>query len=165
MTEGVKGTRQREEGFLKTIRENFPAIRILSDNQYAGVTTETAYQTCENLFSRYPQVNGLFTPNESSTFGAWRALQDMGLTGKVIHVGFDSSAKLVEALAKREIRGLVLQDPLQMGYQSVRVAVACLRNQPYPAEIKTAVALATPENMNEGWIHKLLVPDLSILNE
>ncbi len=161
--EGVEGNRQREEGFLGTIRTKFPGITILSDNQYAGITTETAYQTTENLLARFHDVEAIFTPNESTTFGCLRALQDHGLAGKVIHVGFDSSKKLIEALEKRELQGLVLQDPIRMGYDSVRVAVACLRGEPYETRIDTGVFLATPDNMNQPDIRRLLIPDLSIL--
>lgn len=162
--EGIEGNRQREEGFLETIRSKFPEMTILSDNQYAGITTETAYQTTENLLARFPDVDAIFTPNESTTFGCLRALQDHDLAGKVIHVGFDSSKKLIEALEKRELMGLVLQDPVRMGYDSVKTAVACLRGEPYQTAIDTGVYLATPENMNEPEVRRLFAPDLSILD-
>ena len=162
--EGVEGNREREEGFLQTIRSKFPGITILSDNQYAGITTETAYQTTENLLARFHDVDAIFTPNESTTFGCLRALQDHGLAGKVVHVGFDSSKKLIEGLEKNELKGLVLQDPVRMGYDSVRTAVARLRGEPFETRIDTGVFLATPENMNQPEIRRLLVPDLSILN-
>jgi ribose transport system substrate-binding protein len=164
VSEGVVGTWNREEGFLATLKSKFPAIRILSDNQYAGVTTETAYQMSENLLARHGDVEAIFTPNESSTFGCLRALQDHGLAGKVVHIGFDSSKKLIEALEKGEIRGLVLQDPFRMGYDSVRAAVAHLRGQPYEKTVNTGVFLATPENMKEPRLARLLAPDLSILD-
>jgi len=160
---GVEGTTRREEGFLATLRAEFPAIEVVSENQYAGPSTEMAYQTMENLLSRFGAVDALFTPNESTTFGCLRALQDHGLAGKVIHVGFDSSAKLIEALEKRELQGLVLQDPIRMGYDSVRVAVARLRGEPYATRIDTGVFLATPDNMSQPDIRRLLIPDLSIL--
>jgi ribose transport system substrate-binding protein len=164
VSEGVIGTWNREEGFLATMKSEFPEIRILSDNRYAGVTTETAYQTAENLLSRFGDVGAIFTANESSTFGCLRALQDHGLAGKVIHIGFDSSAKLIEALEKGEIKGLILQDPFRMGYESVRTAVAHLRGQPYEKSVNTGVFLATPENMKEPRIAELLAPDLSVLD-
>lgn len=163
--EGSEGSTKREEGFLATIRSKFPHIRILSDNQYGGVTTDTAYQTCENLLNRFSDIDAIFTPNESTTFGALRALQDHGLAGKIIHVGFDSSKKLIEALEEREILGLVLQDPFRMGYESIRTAVMHLKGQSYEKHVDTGVFLATPENMNEPQIKKLLSPDLSILKE
>jgi ribose transport system substrate-binding protein len=163
VTEGVEGTLKREEGFLQAIRAEFPGLTVLSDNQYGGASTETAYQTMENLLARFQTVDAVFTPNESTTFGAWRALQDHGLAGKVIHIGFDSSAKLIESLAKKEILGLVLQDPFEMGYRSVKTAVAHLRGEPYEKNVATGVVLATPENMNEPSIRRLLAPDLSVL--
>lgn len=163
--EGVEGTTKREEGFLATLGAEFPGLVILSDNQYGGTSTETAYQAMENLLARFAEVDAVFTPNESTTFGALRALQDHGLAGKVIQVGFDASDKLVEALEKGELRGLVLQDPFAMGYLGLKTAVAHLRGEPYERTVTTAVVLATPENMRDPRIERLIRPDLSILRD
>jgi ribose transport system substrate-binding protein len=163
--EGVEGMTKREEGFRDTILSKFPGIVVLSDNQYTGVTTETAYRTCENLLNRFPEVDAIFTPNESTTFGCLRALQDRGLAGKIIFVGFDSSAKLIEAMKKGEIHGLVVQNPFRMGYLSIINTVACLRGESYEKFVDTGATLATPENMNDPEIKKLLSPDLSILDK
>jgi ribose transport system substrate-binding protein len=162
---GVEGTTKREEAFLATLRAEYPGITVLSDNQYAGTSTEMAYQTMENLMARFAEIDAVFTPNESTTFGALRALQDRGLAGKIVHVGFDASEKLIEALEKRELAGLVIQDPVAMGYLSVKTAVARLRGEPYETNVATTVVLATPENMNEPAIRRLLRPDLSILKD
>jgi ribose transport system substrate-binding protein len=163
--EGVEGTRLREEGFLATLRAEFPAIEVVSENQYAGPSTERAYQTMENLLARFGAVDAVFTPNESTTFGGLRALQDHGLAGKIVHIGFDSSAKLVEALEKGELQGLVLQDPVSMGYLSVKTVIAYLRGEPYEKTVATAVVLADRSNMNEPEVRRLIRPDLSILGE
>jgi ribose transport system substrate-binding protein len=160
---GVEGTTKREAGFLATLKAEFPGIEVVSENQYAGPSTEKAYQTMENLLSRFGPVDALFTPNESTTFGCLRALQDHGLAGRVVHVGFDASEKLVEALAKGELAGLVLQDPFDMGYRSVKTAVAVLRGDPFAKAVATSVVLVTHDNMNEPAVVRLLRPDLSIL--
>lgn len=160
----VEGSTKREQGFLDTMRSKFPNVRILSENQYAGVTTETAYQKAEDLLNRFPEVQAIFTPNESTTFGTMRAIEDHGRSGKIIHVGFDSSSKLIEALAAGRLMGLVLQDPFQMGYKSVQTAVAHLRRKPYVKTVDTGVFLATPENKDDPLISRLLRPDLSVLD-
>jgi ribose transport system substrate-binding protein len=162
---GVEGTTKREEGFLATLRAEYPGIEVVSENQYAGPSTETAYQTMENLLARFGPVDAIFTPNESTTFGGLRALQDHGLAGRIVHVGFDSSEKLIEALAKGELAGLVLQDPVAMGYRSVKTAVAIVRGKPYAKTESTAVVLAVRDNMKEPAIAWLLRPDLSILEK
>ena len=159
--EGSASTTNREQGFLDTITSKFAGIKILSSNQYAGATTETAYRASENLLNRFNSVDAIFTPNESSTFGCLRALQDRGLAGKIIFVGFDSSEKLVEALEKREILGLVLQNPFQMGYLGVRTAVEYIKGEEVEKRIDTGVTIATPENMNNPEIKQLLSPDIS----
>ena len=68
-------------------------------------------------------VQGIFCPNESTAFGMLRALEDGGLAGKVAFVGFDSSPKLVDALAKGHMDATVVQDPIKMGYLAVKAMV------------------------------------------
>lgn len=128
--EGSASTTEREKGFLDTMTKDFPAIRFLVKDQYAGTTTESAYQLAENLLGRFPDVAGVFCPNESSTFGTLRALQEAGLAGKVRFVGFDSSPKLVQGLRDGHIHGLVLQNPTRMGYLGVVQMVKHLRGNP-----------------------------------
>ena len=162
--EGDITTVYRARGFLDEIREHYPGIEILSDNQYAGFTVETAYTTSENLLNRYPEVTAIFTPNESATFGCLRALQDRGFAGEVTFVGFDSSVKLIQALEKNEIHGLLIQNPFRMGYEGVQIAVRLLNGEPYETRVDTGAVIATPENMSDPEVSALLTPDLSIID-
>lgn len=155
---GSASTAARERGFLDAMRENHPDIEIVSSDQYGGATTESAFAKGENLLNRFKDIDGIFTPNESTTFGMLRALQSSGRAGKVKFVGFDSSDKLIEALAAGELHGLVLQDPLNMGYRAVRTMVAYLRGEEVAQRVPTGSALATPENMDEERIRDLLSP-------
>ncbi len=159
--EGSASTTQREQGFLGTIQSEAPAITLLVQDQYAGTTTESSYQLAENLISRFPDIDGVFCPNESSTFGMLRALQESGLAGKIVFIGFDSSPKLVQALRDGHIQGLVLQNPVRMGYLGVTQMTLHLRGQSIEQLIDTGVYLATRENMDEPEIRSLLLPDFS----
>jgi ribose transport system substrate-binding protein len=158
---GSASTTNRERGFVDTIRNNFPQINFLVEDQYAGATTETAYQLAENLLNRFPDVQGLFCPNESSTFGALRALQESGRAGSIKFVGFDSSPKLVQGLEEGHIHGLILQDPIKIGYMGVKQMVLHLRGNPIEKRVDTGVHLITPENMSEPEMKALLSPDLT----
>lgn len=157
---GVESTADRERGFLDEIRKH-EGIEILSENQYGGVTVESGYQTAENLLNRYrDEVDGVFTPNESTTFGMLRALTDAGLAEKVKFVGFDTSEKLIQALEQGRLQGLVLQNPFKMGEEGVRTIVAHLRGEVVGKRIDTGVRVATPANMTEAEIARLLRPPL-----
>lgn len=163
--EGSASTMAREKGFLGVMAEN-PGMEVVSSNQFGGTTAETAYRASENLLARFKSgsdgvgVDGIFCPNEGTAFGMLRALQDSGIAGKVVFVGFDSSEPLVRGLEKGDIDALVLQDPFNMGYLGVKTMAAHLRGEKVEARIDTGVTLATRENMNEPAILELLRPDL-----
>src|SRR6267142_5114638 len=77
--EGSASTTDREEGFLGEIKQKFPGIELVSTDQYAGATRDTAKRASENLLNRFgDEVQGIFTPNESATAGMLLALQDLG---------------------------------------------------------------------------------------
>jgi ribose transport system substrate-binding protein len=164
--EGSASTTHREQGFLDEMA-TVKGITVVSANQYGGTTTETAYRASENLLAPLKTaggqigIDGIFTVNESTTFGMLRALQDGGFAGKVRFVGFDSSTKLVEALRVGQIDGLVLQNPFGMGYQGVGTLVAHLKGQLVEKKIDTGVALATRQTMDDPDILQRLQPDLS----
>lgn len=78
--EGSESTIQREKGFTDTIKKEFPEIVYLSDNQYAGPTSDSAQRKAETLITQFrDQVDGVFCPNESSTLGMLRVLDGAGL--------------------------------------------------------------------------------------
>jgi ribose transport system substrate-binding protein len=164
--EGSESTIQREEGFLEAIAAQ-KAIEVVSSNQYGGADVEGAYKKGEALLSRYKrpdgslQVDGIFCPNESTSLAMLRVLQDNGWAGKVKFVGFDASDTLVKGLADAHLDGLVLQDPVNMGYLGVKTMVAHLNGQPVEKRIDTGVRLITRDRMNDPDAKELLHPDLS----
>ena len=159
---GSASTVQREAGFLDTMAKEFPGIQILSSDQHAGPTRDTAYRTSQNLLNRFgPEVTGIFAPNESSATGMLLALKDAGLAGgKVKFVGFDSGVQLNAALQAGDLQGLVVQSPFRMGYLGVQTLVASLRGQKVGRVIDTGCVLITRENMNEQAMADLLNPPL-----
>jgi ribose transport system substrate-binding protein len=158
--EGSASTMARETGFLQTLAAKYPGVHVVSSNQYGGATTETAFATAENLLSTYKDVQGIFCPNESTTFGMLRALEGAGRAGAVRFVGFDSSAKLVEALGDGEIDGLVVQNPMRMGETAVNLLLAKLDGTPVESRVDTGATMVTKDNMNAPDVHALLAPDL-----
>ncbi len=159
--EGSTSTMEREAGFLATLKEKFPAIKVVSQNQYAGPTTETGYAASENLLSIHKDVQGIFTPNESSTFGMLLALEAAGRTNKLHLVGFDASQKLVEALAAGKIGGLVLQNPLRMAELAVTTLLDAKAGKAVPKRIDTGEFMITRENMKQPEMDALLHPPVS----
>jgi ribose transport system substrate-binding protein len=159
---GSASTEAREAGFLDVLKTKFPGITLISSDQHAGATREMAYQVSQNLLNRFGrEVNGIFCPCEPPTIAMTKALRDIGLAGgKVKMVGFDAGSQSVTDMKNGDVQGLVVQNPLLMGYLGVVTAVKHLKGEPVEKRIDTGVVLVTPENMNEPQVKDLLYPPL-----
>jgi ribose transport system substrate-binding protein len=157
--EGSASTEEREAGFLDELKTGFPGVTVISADQYAGPTRDTAKRAAENLLNRFAsRVDGIFTPNESSTAGMLLALQDIGKAGAITFVGFDYSASFLDPLRKGEIKGFVVQHPVNMGYLSVKTMVAHLTKQPVEKSVDTGVEMVTLENLQDPKIQAVINP-------
>ena len=160
--EGSASTAQREEGFLEALRAR--NVRVLTDNQYGGATTETAFAGSESVLSAHGaakgQVGGVFCPNESTTFGMLLALRKSALAGKTRFIGFDASDKLLEGLRAGHIDGLVIQNPFSMGYLAVKTMVRHLRGEKVERRIDTGARLVDRANLDQPDIRELIKPEL-----
>lgn len=161
--EGSASTQHREEGFLAGIAAR-PGVEVVSKNQYGGATTESAFAASENLLLAQKAaeggVDGVFCPNESTTFGMLLALRKASLAGKIKAVGFDSSEKLLQGLREGHLHGLVLQDPLNIGYLAVKTMAAHLKGQKVEPRIDTGARLVTADKLEDPAIKELVSPDL-----
>lgn len=156
--EGSASTAQREQGFADEIVKA-KGITFIDPKRYAGATRATAQEAAENLLASNTDLQGVYCPNESSTFGMLLALRSRTLAGKITFVGFDSSEGLVQAMSAGEIDGLVVQNPMRMGYLGVKTALDHLRGTKAEKSIDTGCALVTKDNMSTPEMKELLAPD------
>jgi len=154
---GSASTQEREDGFVAALAKS-PGLKLTVDNRYAGATAGEAKTAAMNMIDRLKEAQGVFAPNESSTFGMLLALRQNNLAGKIRFVGFDTSPPLIEALQRGEIDALVAQDPTKMGYEGVKTLVASIQGKQVPKSVDTGVRLITRENLNTPEIKKLLGP-------
>jgi ribose transport system substrate-binding protein len=155
---GSGSTDDRANGFVDYIRKNAPQITIMAD-EYAGGTRGKVARSAAALLARFPQVDALFAVNESTGDGVLRALRQAGLAGRKKFVSFDTTDFLLDGLRKEEIHGLVVQDPRQMGYLSMKAAVAAAKGAPNKNPvIVTDAVMVTRDNYQKPEIKALLVP-------
>jgi ribose transport system substrate-binding protein len=158
---GSQSSHQREEGCLDVLKKEFPQIEILSSDEYAGDTADKALVKAQQLLLSFgDRLDGVFTPAQHVSTGMLRALEEQGLAGKVKFIGFDPGPELVAALGAGKMHGLVLQDPVRMAALAVTTMADHLRGRKVEPRIATGETLATPENMHEPEIKKLLEPPL-----
>ncbi|WP_373997168.1 substrate-binding domain-containing protein [Duganella sp. SG902] len=155
---GSGSTEDRASGFVDYLRKNAPQIAIVAD-EYAGGTRGKVARNVAALLARFPQVDALFAVNESTGDGVLRALRQTGLAGQKKFVCFDTTEFLLDGLRKDEIHGLVVQNPRQMGYLSVKAAVAAVKGTPIKnPTILTDAVMVTRDNYQKPEIRALLIP-------
>lgn len=162
--EGSASTVNREKGFLDAVKAS-PGLEVVSENRYGGATTESAFAASEDLLTAQKAgtggVDGVFAPNESTTFGMLLALRKAGLAGKIKFIGFDVSEKLLGGVKDGHIDALVLQDPFKIGYLSVQTMAKHLRGQPVEKRVDTGAKLLTKANLDQKEMQDLVHPDLA----
>lgn len=158
--QGSESTHQREEGFLEEIAK-YPNIKVLSSDQYGDDTTAKAKEKVGQLLNRFPETNGVFAVCESNANGALEAILEANKGTQIKFVGFDSSERLIEALKNDTCHGIVLQDPVKMGYESVKSIIAHIEKKEVAKSVNTGENVATKENMEEATMKKLLNPDVA----
>lgn len=157
---GSESTEQREEGFLDGLKK-YPGIQVVSSDQRGGDNATSAKEKVDQLLQLHGQnLAGIFAVCEPNANGTLEALRNAGLNQKVKFIAFDPSDALIEALSDGSCSGIVLQDPVQMGYQSVRTLVEALAGNSAPEFTSTGEYCATPENMKEERIRELLKPKI-----
>jgi len=154
---GGGSTMLREEGFEEEIKK-FPGIQLV-DKRYGMSDYAKSLQVAENMLTAFPDVAGLFASNESSAAGAAQALKARA-GNKVKAVGFDSSPALVADLKAGVFDSLVVQDPFQMGYQSVQNAMKSINGQTVEKINNMPPQLVTQQNVGLPEIQAKLNPEL-----
>jgi ribose transport system substrate-binding protein len=131
--------------------------------EYAGATRDTAYRVSQSLLNRFgDRLDGIFAVNESATIGMTLALREAGKGGgRVKMIGFDAGTQSIEDLTNGDVQGLVVQNPMRMGYDGVMTVVHAIRGEPLEPRIDTGVVMVTKENMESDEVRPLLHPPLA----
>jgi len=88
--------------------------------------------------------------------GVVLALDELGKTGQIQAVGFDSGKRQVDAVRDGEMYGAVTQDPIQIGYKAVEAAYKAYKGEEVEKEIDTGFKWYDKTNVDSEEIKQLL---------
>lgn len=148
---GIASSDEREKGFIQSATAG--GLRIVFE-QYLG---DNDPQVLSQFARAAAQLDGVFTPNQSTSLLALGALRRINATGRVTHIGFDGDSVLIEAIRSGELDGVVLQQPYQMGYQGVQQAARLLRGETIgPRQVRLAALYVNQANIDQPAVQQLL---------
>lgn len=171
---GSESTEQREKGFLDVVRERAekqkaagePQVKIVSEDQYAGATVDSATQVAGPLLTRLTKdgFDGIFAVNESAATGLLNSMRSLGMNRQVRFVAFDSSEPLRQALREGDVDGTIVQDPYRMGYLGVWALVQHLEGNNVSPDGKktlgTGETVVTKANLDSPEVQGLFDPQM-----
>ena len=123
---------------------------------YSNSDMPTALNQTTDVLNANPDLTAIFGANEPTAIGMGRAVEEKGLAGKIVAVGFDGAPKLQELVKKGVLQGIVVQSPYNMGYKGVMTALNASQGKQVDAFIDTGTFTVTTENIDSAEAQKAL---------
>jgi ribose transport system substrate-binding protein len=126
----------RRDGFVNEIKAKYPKIKIV-DIQYAGGDQLKSTDAAKAIIAAHPNLKGMFGSNEGSAIGVVNAITELKKEGKIVIIGYDSGKQQIDAIKSGLMAGAITQDPIMIGYQSVKAAVMAVKGEKVEKSIDT----------------------------
>ena len=143
----------RRDGFVNRIAEAYPDIEIVSV-QYGGGDQLQSTEITKSILLANPDLKGIFGTNEGSAIGVANGKQELG--SQVVVIGFDSGAAQKGMVESGLMAGAITQNPVGIGYETVKAAVTALDGGDLPEIIDTGFFFYDASNMNDPEIAAVL---------
>src|ERR1700693_2832952 len=112
---GVGSLDERAKGFKEELAAKYPDLKLVADKISDGQAT-TGLNIMTDLITANPNLRGVFASNLIMAQGAGQAIAENKKADTIKVIGFDSDPKTVKFLQDGVLAGLVVQDPVRMGY-------------------------------------------------
>jgi ribose transport system substrate-binding protein len=145
----------RSEGFVNRMKEAHPNIEIIGP-QYGGGDQLKSTDLAKAMIQANPDIKGFFGGNEGSAIGVVNAVNELGLAGKIVVIGYDSGQAQIDAIKNGVMLGAVQQNPIGIGAQCVRAAAMALQGLPVPPKIDTGFIWADASNLDSPEVKAVL---------
>jgi len=155
---GLTYAEEREAGFLESAKA--ANLKVVSSDQYAGETVDSAHKKAKELLKKFPKAAGVFATGEIPSLGMLKALREAKLAGKVKFIACDPNPELVKALAAGHVTALLVPDTITLGSKAIKAVVAHVRETPAETSGTVRTILVTKENMGQANVKEVLEADL-----
>ncbi|WP_271948847.1 ABC transporter substrate-binding protein [Ruegeria faecimaris] len=144
----------RRDGFVNRIAEKYPDIEVVTV-QYGQGDHLKSTEVTKAILTANPDLDGIFGTNEGSAIGVVNGVQELGTEGLVI-IGYDSGKAQKDAIKSGLMTGAITQNPVGIGYETVKAAVAAMKGEEVPALIDTGFYYYDASNIDDPKIAAVL---------
>ena len=144
----------RVEGFTQRIAEAHPDIEVVSV-QYGGGDHLKSTEITKSILAGNPDLKGVFGANEGSAIGVLNAKRELG-RDEVVVIGYDSGTQQIAAIRDGSMAGAITQNPVGIGYETVKAALAASKGESVEASIDTGFMYYDQSNIDSDEIKAVL---------
>ena len=134
------------DGGIARQEEEYPDMELVGDRIEIKDNSETAYEKAKEMLKTYPELKGFFGTAAQCVPGVARAIEELGLAGKVSLCGMALPSAAGEYIERGTMETIVAWDPYEVGYAMSNLAYMILSGE----EIKEGINLGAAgyEDMN-----------------
>jgi ribose transport system substrate-binding protein len=144
----------RRDGFVNRMAEKYPDIEVVTV-QYGQGDHLKSTEVTKAILTANPDLNGIFGTNEGSAIGVVNGVQELGTEGLVI-IGYDSGKAQKDAIKSGLMAGAITQNPVGIGYETVKAAISAVNGEDVPALIDTGFYYYDASNIDDPKIAAVL---------
>ena len=140
------------DGGVKRAQEAYPNMKLLEEEPRVEShdNGDTAYNVAKELFKKYPDLKGIMGTTSFDAPGVARAIEELGLQGKVFTAGTGMPGDNAELLKSGAVQYLTLWDPALAGQAMVALAQKILNGEEISAPLDLGVEGYTELQFKEG---------------
>ena len=146
---------ERRDGFLERMAASYPNIQVINV-QYGGGDHLRSADIAKAVINGNPDLKGYYGANEGSAIGVVNAVNELGIAGKLTVIGFDSGKAQIDAIRSGLMYGAVQQNPVGMGYETVRAAIRALQGETLPTHIDSGFVWADAKNLDSAEVKAVI---------
>ncbi|MEC8040899.1 MAG: ABC transporter substrate-binding protein [Pseudomonadota bacterium] len=144
----------RRDGFVNQIEANYPHIEVVTV-QYGQGDHLKSTEVTKAILTANPDLDGIFGTNEGSAIGVVNGVQELGTKDLVI-IGYDSGKAQKDAIRSGLMAGAITQNPVGIGYETVKAAVMAQKGETVPALIDTGFYYYDASNIDDPKVAAVL---------
>lgn len=144
----------RRDGFLNRMESEYPNIEVVSVQYGAGDQLQST-EVAKAILTANPDLGGMFGTNEGSAIGIVNAVRESGAEGLTI-IGYDSGKAQTDAIRDGLMTGAITQNPVGIGYETVKAAVEAMNGDTIPTIIDTGFYYYDQSNIDDAEIQAVL---------
>ena len=113
---GISVTTERHDGFINTLKDEFPEIKVLS-SLAADFSADKAMTVTEGLLQAHENIDAIYSHDDDMNVGVLQALKASGRDDKIIVTGAGGSKLMMEHIAEDDapIKATFLYNPAMAG--------------------------------------------------